>query len=163
MLSLNSPEWSDLEHAYGPADDIPDLLRQLRDFPPYEEHHTEPYFSLWSCLCHQGSIYSASFASVPHLVDACRDEPEIAHWSIAQLVVCIEIARLRLIMPEIFTQFETGYRYAIKELPDAITEMQKQNPDLEDDPEVETILNAAIAVAAGDPDEAEKLLGADIG
>jgi hypothetical protein len=29
MLSLDSPRWSELEHAYGAASDIPSLLRQL--------------------------------------------------------------------------------------------------------------------------------------
>ena len=27
MLSLDSPQWSELQHAYGPATDIPQLLR----------------------------------------------------------------------------------------------------------------------------------------
>jgi hypothetical protein len=154
MLELDNPEWSDLDHAYGPATDIPDLLRELRDFPPAAENTAEPYFSLWSSLCHQGSVYMASFAAVPHIVEACQDEPEIAHWSAAQLVVCIEIARLRLIMPESFKLYEKEYRRAIANLPEAVAEMQKQNPD----PETEIILKAAIEVANGNDEDAEKIL-----
>ena len=157
MLELDDPDWSELDHAYGPAADIPDLLRRLRDFPAHADYTAEPYFSLWNSLCHQASIYTASFAAVPHIVEACRDEPEIAHWSAAQLVVCIEISRLRLIMPESFKRFEKAYRRAIVDLPEVVAEMQKQNPD----PETELILRAAIAVASGDDEEAEKILDTD--
>jgi len=154
MLSLNSPEWSDLKHAYGSAHDIPDLLRRLRDFPAHDEYTAEPYYSLWSSLCHQGAIYSASFAAVPHLVAACRDEPDTAHWSVAQLVVCIEISRLNQVSPDMFSRFEVDYLKAIKDLPNVLADMNRLNPDRE----TATILKAAIAVSDGNFNEAEKLL-----
>jgi len=67
MLDLDDPRWSDLTHAYGKASDIPDLLRQL-DKLPLATGDAEPWFSLWSALAHQGDVYPASFAAVPHVV-----------------------------------------------------------------------------------------------
>lgn len=62
MLSLDSPRWGELEHAYGSAVDVPALLGALRDFPK-SEGQREPWFSIWSALAHQGDVYSASFAA----------------------------------------------------------------------------------------------------
>src|SRR5687767_5858299 len=67
MLALDDPRWSELGHAYGDASDIPELLRQLESVPDSNDMN-EPWFSLWSALAHQGDVYSASFAAVPHVV-----------------------------------------------------------------------------------------------
>lgn len=64
-------DWSRLSHAYGPADDIPALLDQLASDPT-----SERWTDLWSALCHQGSVYSASFAALPWLTRIARsDDP----------------------------------------------------------------------------------------
>ncbi|MFJ8433163.1 hypothetical protein ACIQ9P_17875 [Kitasatospora sp. NPDC094019] len=55
-------DWSRLSHAYGSAEDIPALL-DLIEAEPSAERWSE----LWSALCHQGSVYSASFAALPRL------------------------------------------------------------------------------------------------
>ncbi|SOD88380.1 hypothetical protein SAMN06272765_5692 [Streptomyces sp. Ag109_G2-15] len=58
-------DWSQLTHAYGPADDIPGLFARLDGGPGDEQ----VWHALWSALCHQGSVYSASFAALPLLTD----------------------------------------------------------------------------------------------
>lgn len=58
MLPLDSPRWSELEHAYGAAGDVPALLRKLGDAPS-SANDAEPWFSLWSSLAHQGEVFSA--------------------------------------------------------------------------------------------------------
>jgi len=70
LLDLDDRRWAELTHAYGSAADIPPLLRHLREFPPATDYRAEPYFSLWTALCHQGPVYPASYAAVPHLVAA---------------------------------------------------------------------------------------------
>ncbi len=92
MLSLDSPSWSELEHAYGNASDVPHLLRQLRDLPA-AEGESEPWFSLWSALAHQGDVYSASFAAVPHVVAAAERNPTKASETYFQFPACVEISR----------------------------------------------------------------------
>lgn len=57
-------EWGALRHAYGSAEDVPDLLASAEksgtDFGP-------PWDEVWSRLCHQGTIYTASYAALPVL------------------------------------------------------------------------------------------------
>ncbi|MFJ4667087.1 hypothetical protein [Kitasatospora purpeofusca] len=55
-------DWSQLSHAYGSAEDIPALLDRIEADPS-----AECWSDLWSALCHQGSVYSASFAALPRL------------------------------------------------------------------------------------------------
>jgi hypothetical protein len=69
MIDLKDPRWGQLTGAYGPAIKIPELLRQLEKDPsPKADYRLEPWFSLWSALCHQRDIYTASYAAVPHIV-----------------------------------------------------------------------------------------------
>ena len=63
-------DWGKLQHAYGPADDMPALLRQLSPDPKADVWDT-----LWSRLCHQGSVYSASFATLFWLLPAASSWP----------------------------------------------------------------------------------------
>ncbi|MHC5906440.1 hypothetical protein ACVNF4_21420 [Streptomyces sp. S6] len=58
-------DWSRLSHAYGPADDIPGLFAGLDGGPGDKEI----WSGLWSALCHQGTVYTASFAALPLLTD----------------------------------------------------------------------------------------------
>lgn len=64
MLELSSRRWAGLDHAYGDADDLPDLLPRLH---AVDEDVLNRVFG---SICHQGTVYSASFAAVPHLVAA---------------------------------------------------------------------------------------------
>lgn len=75
MLELSSPRWGELSDAYGSAAKIPALLRQLSALPS-DDGSSEPWFSLWSALAHQGDVYSASFAAVPHVIAAIASSPE---------------------------------------------------------------------------------------
>jgi hypothetical protein len=68
MLSLDDPRWNELNDAYGSAAKIPSLLRQLgANTKPSNGVESELWFSLWSALYHQGDIYTASYAAVPHI------------------------------------------------------------------------------------------------
>ena len=66
MISLDSQKWSQLQDAYGSAERVPDLLKRLYTDPNDDDALNEA----WSTLCHQGTIYSASIAAVPHLVSS---------------------------------------------------------------------------------------------
>jgi hypothetical protein len=65
---LDDIAWDELRDAYGPADGIPQLLRDLnsKDADTREEAREQ----LWMGLCHQGvSLSEASAAAVPLLVE----------------------------------------------------------------------------------------------
>jgi len=93
MLALDNPGWNDIQTAYGSASDIPLLLGKLKDFPVSVSYEDEPWFSLWSALCHQGDVFSASFAAVPHIIEALSSDPSRADFNYFQLPTCIELAR----------------------------------------------------------------------
>lgn len=115
MLSLDSEKWSELEHAYGKASDIPALLRQLHALPS-SEGEKEPWFTLWSSLAHQGDVYSASFAAVPHVVHFLSQAPEKADFSFFQFPAWIEVCRQRNSAP-IPQELEADYFAALARLP----------------------------------------------
>lgn len=60
-------DWSRLHHAYGTAEDIPGLLTAVSPAPK-----DPAWTALWSRLCHQGTVYSASHAALPALRDMAR-------------------------------------------------------------------------------------------
>ena len=57
---LDDINWGALQHAYGPADDVPEHLRALTDPARFDD----ALESLYGTVCHQGSRYSAT----PHVV-----------------------------------------------------------------------------------------------
>lgn len=118
MIPLESPRWSELEHAYGGASDIPPLIRQLESFPS-SDGQNEPWFSLWSALCHQDDVYTASFAAVPHIVRVLASDPARADFSFFQLPACIEIARARDDFP-IPADLRQPYFDALRQLPELV-------------------------------------------
>ena len=86
-------DWEELRHAYGSAQNMPELLEQLAAFPQEDSCEDEPWFTIWSSLYHQGDIYSASFAAVPEIVTHLSASPEKATSSFFALPASIEIAR----------------------------------------------------------------------
>jgi hypothetical protein len=61
---MKMTDWTTLKHAYGSAADVAALLDQLSPDP-----EASVWEELWSRLCHQGTVYSASFAALPVLGD----------------------------------------------------------------------------------------------
>jgi hypothetical protein len=118
MLSLDSPKWSELKHAYGNASDIPDLLRQLKTLPSAEGEN-EPWFSIWSSLAHQGDVYSASFAAVPYVINALKQAPTKADFTYYQFPAWVEVCRQKKSV-EIPNYLETDYFAALSELPSLV-------------------------------------------
>lgn len=111
--------WEQLRHAYGAADDIPELLQDVIE-NPYERGDSWKegvWFKLWSALCHQGDIYTASIAAVPHLVaGGLKAADGILDPSMIWLPVSIEDSRRK--RPEQIQQaeIEDDYWEALQQL-----------------------------------------------
>jgi hypothetical protein len=118
MLSLNDDKaWSALSDAYGPATTIPKLLVDAEALPEDTGHNDEPYFSLWSALCHQGDVYAASYAALPHLLRIIEENPNKFRWTLLSLVEAIETGRLKGRGPVIPDDLHEAYERATKRVP----------------------------------------------
>ncbi|MFC1406460.1 MULTISPECIES: hypothetical protein [Streptacidiphilus] len=65
---LDEVQWQALNHAYGPAEDLPALVRAL--YQGDEEIIDEAIYELHGNIWHQGTVYEASAPAVPFLAHA---------------------------------------------------------------------------------------------
>ncbi len=149
MLSLDSHRWTELRDACGAAGDTPALLRQLSSLPA-SDGDAEPWFSIWNSLAHQGDVYSASFAAVPHVVAALAKAPSKADLSYFQFPVWVEVCRRqkRVAIP---ADLEPGYLAALARLPRLVADAAAEPSE----PELLSCALAAIAAAKGSASVAE--------
>ncbi|MFY0532517.1 hypothetical protein [Nannocystis pusilla] len=74
LVNLDAIDWKSLRHAYGEASDVPKLIRALvSDHPGKREGALD---ALFSTIWHQGTVYSASPAAVPFLVELLEAEAQ---------------------------------------------------------------------------------------
>ncbi|WP_230969758.1 hypothetical protein [Nitrogeniibacter aestuarii] len=152
MLSLDDPHWSDLQHAYGSAGDIPALLRKLADLPS-SENDKEPWHSIWSSLAHQGDVYSASFAAVPHIIEVLASAPSRADVSYFQFPAWVEVCRAKTDVP-IPENLAPDYFDSLSRLPTLVAAASSRQWD-------ERLLRvalSAVAAAKGQPAIAKAVL-----
>ncbi|MFD3454790.1 hypothetical protein ACFWVC_21760 [Streptomyces sp. NPDC058691] len=65
---LDLVDWSVLEHAYGPAGEVPGWIRALyTEANPETEDGESVVYELFNSINHQGSVYPATVAAVPFL------------------------------------------------------------------------------------------------
>jgi hypothetical protein len=78
-------DWASLRHAYGSAEDLPELLAALAS------GRGPALDALYTRICHQGRVYSASFAALPVLAQiAARLGPpdRIPSLRLAAAILC---------------------------------------------------------------------------
>ncbi len=152
MLELDGAEWTNLRHAYGSAEDIPALLSEL-EVGFGESRESEVWDSLWSALAHQGDVYDASFAAVPHVVRILAKEPSAATFHYFQFPAWIEICRSKQGIG-LSEQLAPAYRAALDRIPGLVAQATTRtlSPDL-----LASSL-AAIAASNGNPVVAEAAL-----
>lgn len=130
MLDLDSDRWRELRHAYGSAADIPALLRQLPGAPVRSsDSEGEPWFTLWSALCHQSDIYPASFAAVPHIVAAAHHREPADRIEYLFLAGTIESMRHKASSPSLPAELEPAYAAALQAAVPLTLEALRVEPD----------------------------------
>lgn len=79
LEGLDSVDWSTLTHAYGEADNVPVLIRELAS--PFPEFWKQALDDLRGCIMHQGTVYEATVFVVPFFIELleydsvqCQDE-----------------------------------------------------------------------------------------
>jgi hypothetical protein len=170
MLPLDSPTWATLKHGYGSAaqdtsapsgwsaqsgfhnyHEIPNVIHCLRllEAEPQRRPSSdwEPWGTMVSSLCHQGTIYSASFAAVPHILDiglraALRQEIDVGFFLLPTL---IEQSRLEGQQPETHGEIFSDYMAAIPRIHELAHAVRSHSWPAE----YAAVVGAALAVAKG--------------
>jgi hypothetical protein len=71
---LDDVPWDSIEHAYGTAEDVPDLLRRL--LSPEPKVRAKAQYDLYGNIFHQGTRYPATPYVIPFLIKMCA-EPSV--------------------------------------------------------------------------------------
>ena len=108
---------------------------------------------LWSALAHQGDVYAASFAAVPHVVGAFAQDPAGADATYLQFPAWVEICRQRQ-GTEIPDDLSRAYFDALADLPRLVAAASARDWDSEFVP----VALAAVAAAKGSVEVAEAAL-----
>ncbi|MCQ0023698.1 PBS lyase [Streptomyces somaliensis DSM 40738] len=64
---IDEVDWASLGHAYGPADDVPALLRGLASDDPAEREWALD--GMYGTVHHQGDVYDSTLACIPFLLE----------------------------------------------------------------------------------------------
>ena len=70
IAAVGAIDWRKIEHAYGPAADVPELIRTVVQGAGTDA--LQAIGELANNLNHQGSIYPATSPAVPVLIEALR-------------------------------------------------------------------------------------------
>lgn len=85
--------WKRLRHAFGPAEDVPELLRALETAAAELKGEQSPLWHLCGNIWHQGTVYEATSHAVPFLIElaACPRVP--SRLGILDLLAAIATGR----------------------------------------------------------------------
>ncbi|MCH0538202.1 PBS lyase [Streptomyces sp. MUM 203J] len=67
FTGIDEVDWASLGHAYGPADDVPALLRGLASDDPAERERALD--GMYGTVHHQGDVYDSTLACIPFLLE----------------------------------------------------------------------------------------------
>lgn len=82
-------DWANLRCSYGSAELVPELLRRAE---ATGSDVGDEWTDRWSYICHQGTVYSASYAAVPLLTAMClsRDRHALGETEDPELRHCLD-------------------------------------------------------------------------
>ncbi|MEQ4721074.1 hypothetical protein [Nonomuraea sp. B19D2] len=120
LAGLDDVPWGDLEHAHGPAADVPDLLRELADGTGEWDEVLDELFG--DDLLHQGDCYEATAPALPRYLccDRCRagaavreaDRPIVQPGSVERpMLVCAPAAIVERVRSRIPTKEKDHVRH----------------------------------------------------
>ncbi|MFC0031944.1 hypothetical protein ACFFMM_20715 [Micromonospora chaiyaphumensis] len=89
LRDLDGIDWASLTHAYGSAEDVPALIRDLRSSDA--EVRGAAMYELYGNIYHQGTRYEASALAVPFLLELVADPTTPARHEVIQLLSCLAV------------------------------------------------------------------------
>lgn len=87
LTGIEEVDWASLGHAYGPADDVPELLRGLASPDPAEREAALD--GMYGAVHHQGDVYDSTLACIPFLLELVADPAVQDRGAIVELLTSI--------------------------------------------------------------------------
>ncbi|MEU9979962.1 PBS lyase [Streptomyces sp. NPDC050856] len=87
FTGIDEVDWASLGHAYGPADDVPALLRGLASADPAERESALD--GMYGAVHHQGDVYDSTLACIPFLLELVADPEVLDRGCIVELLTSI--------------------------------------------------------------------------
>ncbi|MEU9860994.1 PBS lyase [Streptomyces sp. NPDC047971] len=87
LTGIEEVDWASLGHAYGPADDVPGLLRGLASADPAERETALD--AMYGAVHHQGDVYDSTLACIPFLLELVADPKVQDRGGIVELLTSI--------------------------------------------------------------------------
>ncbi|MET8842770.1 HEAT repeat domain-containing protein [Streptomyces rubiginosohelvolus] len=84
---IDEVDWASMEHAYGPADDVPGLLRGLASADPAEREAALD--GMYGAVHHQGDVYACTLACIPFLFELVVDPGVQDRGGVVELLTSI--------------------------------------------------------------------------
>ncbi len=84
---IDEVDWASMEHAYGPADDVPHLLRGLASDDPAEREAALD--GMYGAVHHQGDVYACTLACIPFLFELVVDPGVRDRGGVVELLTSI--------------------------------------------------------------------------
>ena len=164
FTDLDTVDWGGLHHAYGPAAEVPELIRALASDDP--EVVGRAYERLDGTVIHQGTTYSSTPPVVPYLVAllaegavhrrgpiawligemAAHDNPRTRYLGKVRAAVNLEVDRLLPLLHDADPKVRGGVAFALSQCPkrrrDSVPALRARF-DVEEDPQVRALLLAS--------------------
>ncbi|MDX3067231.1 PBS lyase [Streptomyces clavifer] len=87
FAGIDEVDWASMEHAYGPADDVPGLLQGLASADPAERESALD--GMYGAVHHQGDVYACTLACIPFLFELVVDPGIQDRGSVVELLTSI--------------------------------------------------------------------------
>ncbi len=87
FAGIDEVDWASMEHAYGPADDVPGLLQGLASADPSQREAALD--GMYGAVHHQGDVYACTLACIPFLFELVVDPAVPDRGGIVELLTSI--------------------------------------------------------------------------
>jgi len=87
FTGIDEVDWASMEHAYGSAGDVPELLRGLAS--PWPQERETALDGMYGAVHHQGDVYDSTLACIPFLFALVAHEELPDRGDIVELLVSI--------------------------------------------------------------------------
>ncbi len=113
LENLDNVDWKNLSHAYGEADDIPELIKDL--ISKNSADRDNALWGLYGTIWHQGTIYSATSYSIPFLIEILENNGPVT----LELLIFLNhlvtgYSKNKDFLVTIKSEFEKGFKTYVK-------------------------------------------------